>query len=246
MPDASLQSELGAANVQVRFQGVAALQDASVKLKQGQVIGLIGPNGAGKTTLLNVLSGFQRPSSGTVHLGALDLSRIGPAGVRRSGVSRTFQSGRLFPGLSVLQNLAAAGIALGARGSALANELEEILDWAGLGRMAASPASTLAYSDQRRVSIARGLVGRPAFLLLDEPAAGMSQPECADLVRLVTDVPRRFGAGVLMVEHNVRLVMETCTSIQVLSGGRSIASGAASDVLADRHVIEAYLGRSLE
>ncbi len=228
------------------FKGVSALTHVDRSLSQGEVVGLIGPNGAGKTTLINVLSGFQRPTRGSVRLNGSSLVGIAPDKVRRLGISRTFQAGRLFAAFTVRENIQAAALGVGRNGRAISSEVDDILDWLGLGRVAARRAAELPYSDQRRVGLARALVGPPRFVLIDEPAAGMSDGECVELTALLRQIPTRFGAAVVLVEHNVRMVAEVCQSVHVLDRGQSIAHGTPGQVLSDPIVIQAYLGSATE
>ena len=235
---------LAAAALSVRFQGLTALADVDLAVARGEVLGLIGPNGAGKTTLVNCLTGFQAPVSGRVLLDGRDTAGWKPERYRRAGVARTFQSGRLFRSLTVLENVEVTGIGLGFTRVRAARHARETLDWLGIGRIADKVAGTLPYTDERRVGIARALVLRPSFILLDEPAAGMSDAECDELMGFVAAIPKVFRCGVLLIEHNMRIVMGACDRIHVLDGGRTIAEGTPAEIQRDQAVIAAYLGES--
>ncbi|MDR6759278.1 branched-chain amino acid transport system ATP-binding protein [Mycoplana sp. BE70] len=228
--------------VGVAFGGFQALSRVSLSLEPGQVLGLIGPNGAGKTTCVNVLTGFQRPSTGRVVLSGRDVSGLSAHALRRLGVARTFQAGRLFTGLDVLDNLAVTGVGLGHSRHAAEEEAVRLLQWMGLEPLQSRSAAGLPYTDERRVAIARALMFCPDFLLLDEPAAGMSEPEATDLARLIRRIATELGVGVLLIEHNVGLVLSVCAHVVVLDGGRVIETGDRSQVLASAAVREAYLG----
>lgn len=228
--------------VGVAFGGFQALGAVSLTVQPGQVMGLIGPNGAGKTTCVNVLTGFQRPTEGRVILGERDVSRHSAHALRRLGVARTFQAGRLFTGLDVLDNLAVTGVGLGQSRHHAEVEAIRLLDWMGLTGMQSRSAAGLPYTDERRVAIARALMGKPQFLLLDEPAAGMSEPEAVDLAALIRRIATELGVGVLLIEHNVGLVLSVCAHVVVLDGGRVIEAGDRAAILSSRAVREAYLG----
>lgn len=233
-------------DITLTFGGLDALQGVSFRVEPGTVFGLIGPNGAGKTCCINVLTGFTQPTSGRVLHGNSDVSRFSPKRLRQLGISRTFQAGRLFGALSVLDNVAAAFVALGETRRAAERQATEILDWIGLSSLAGRTASTLPYADQRRTAIARAMAGKPSFLLLDEPAAGMSDAEAGDLVQLIRSIPQRMGTAVLLVEHNISLVLSVCEQILVLDSGRQIEAGDAEVIRNSAAVREAYLGTSLE
>ena len=235
-------AELRAEGVTVRFQGLCALEAVGLSLGEGDVLGLLGPNGAGKTTLVNVMSGFQRPSSGGVNLDGTRVNDLAPEALARRGVARTFQSVRLFARLTVLENVEVAALAH-ARGSATAREAARAaLSFVGLGGAARRLAGELPYADERRVGIARALALRPRYLLLDEPAAGMTDVECQDLVGLIRRLPGEFGCGVLLIEHNMSVMMQVCGRLHVLNGGRTLAVGPADSVRRNPEVIAAYLG----
>jgi len=239
---ASNASELAADNLSVRFQGLAALSAVSLTAQRHEVFGLIGPNGAGKTTLVNCLTGFQRPTGGRVVLGRADTAGWPTARFREQGIARTFQAGRLFKDMTVTENVevTATGLGLGLRHAR--EHARAMLDWIGLSEKAAWHAGALAYTDQRRLGIARALVLSPAFILLDEPAAGMSDAECEDLMVLVASIPRIFTCGVLLIEHNMRVVMGISQRIHVLDGGRTIAEGTPAEIQRHAAVLAAYLG----
>ena len=229
-------------HLSVHFDGLWALENVDLSLRQGEIVGLIGPNGAGKTTLINALTGFQLPSSGSAHLGDADITRWPPHRIRRAGVARTFQSGRLFRELLVSENVEATAASFGLNRKRAHERAMDILEWIGLGDKSEAYADTLPYTDERRVSIARALMINPAFVLLDEPAAGMSDLECDHLMAIIAQIPIQFGTGVLLIEHNMRVVMGICSRVHVLDGGRTIAHGTPNEVQANSAVIAAYLG----
>jgi branched-chain amino acid transport system ATP-binding protein len=233
---------LTAVNVTVRFEGLTAIGDVSLEMISGEILGLIGPNGAGKTTLVNVLSGFQVPGQGKVLLDGNDTAGWPAHRFRRRGIARTFQAGRLFRDMTVLENVEAAAVNLGLSRRQASAHGRELLDWIGLGGKADMTAGALPYTDERRLGIARALALAPAFALLDEPAAGMSELECDELMKLIGEIPKHLGCGILLIEHNMRVVMGACDRVHVLDGGRTIASGSPAVVQADPAVIAAYLG----
>ena len=232
--------------VGVAFGGFRALTEVSLSVAPGQVVGLIGPNGAGKTTCVNVLTGFQRPTAGRVILDGRDVSALPAHRLRRAGVARTFQAGRLFGGLDVLDNLACTGVGLGLRRSEAEHQASDLLRWIGIAALESRGAAGLPYTDERRVAIARALMGRPGYLLLDEPAAGMSEPEAAALAALIGRIAGELGIGCLLIEHNVGLVLSVCAEVVVLDGGAVIERGGRQAILASRAVREAYLGAHVE
>jgi branched-chain amino acid transport system ATP-binding protein len=175
-------------------------------------------------------------------IGGQSITGWPPARVREMGVARTFQAGRLFKQMSVLENAEVAAVGLGlSRRKAIAHA-RAILDWVGLADKADFPAGLLAYTDQRRLGVARAMVVAPAFVLLDEPAAGMSDAECEDLMVLVASIPKSFTCGVLLIEHNMRVVMGISHRVHVLDGGRTIAEGSPAEIQRDQAVLAAYLG----
>ena len=235
-------AELTVQHLTVTFQGLAAISDVSLTVQRQEVFGLIGPNGAGKTTLVNCLTGFQAPTGGRMLIGGQSITGWPPARVREMGVARTFEAGRLFKQMSVLENAEVAAVGLGlSRRKAIAHA-RAILDWVGLADKADFPAGLLAYTDQRRLGVARAMVVAPAFVLLDEPAAGMSDAECEDLMVLVASIPKSFTCGVLLIEHNMRVVMGISHRVHVLDGGRTIAEGSPAEIQRDQAVLAAYLG----
>jgi ABC-type branched-subunit amino acid transport system ATPase component len=230
-----------------QFGGVRALDGVDVQLRQGHVLGVIGPNGSGKTTLMNCLTGVLPPTSGEIRLDGQAVQRSSAHELARAGVARTFQNVRLFRRLSVVENVEAAVLACGRRLSRknATARTAELLRQCGVEHLATHRADALSYGDQRRVEVARALGTAPRFLLLDEPAAGMNEVESAALGTTVTGVRESFGCGVLMIEHDVRLISTVCEHVYVLNEGRVISEGPPRQVLTDPVVIEAYLGEDL-
>lgn len=229
-------------SISVAFGGFKALDDVTLSLNKGEIVGLIGPNGAGKTTCVNVITGFQEPSSGTVTLDSDDIHSRAPHDIRRRGLARTFQAGRLFTGLDVLDNLAVTGVGLGHSRRASEDEAARLLRWMGAPHLAELPAAGLPYTDERRVGIARALMFAPNFLLLDEPAAGMSETEAEDLARIIRRIAEELHCGVLLIEHNVGLVLSLSSHVCVLDAGRIIEEGDKDTILRSQAVRDAYLG----
>jgi len=233
---------LAAESISVRFHGLAAIAGVSIAVKRGEIFGLIGPNGAGKTTLVNCLTGFQRPSSGRVLLGGDDTAGWGADRFRKRGVARTFQAGRLFKDMTVIENTEVAAVGLGLGRRHARETAMTLLDWLGIADKAEQVAGSLPYTDERRVGIARALMLSPAFVLMDEPAAGMSDAECEELMSVVSQTPSRFDCGVLLIEHNMSVIMGVSHRIHVLDGGRTVAEGSPQAIQNDPAVIGAYLG----
>jgi branched-chain amino acid transport system ATP-binding protein len=226
------------------FAGVQALREVTLELQRGEVLGLIGPNGAGKSTLVNLLSGFDRLSSGTVQLEDRDITRWKPSRRGRAGLARTFQHSHAFRALSVRENIEVAALGSGARPRAARATADELLDTLGLERHGDVSAATLAQGDERRLGVARALATNPRFVLLDEPAAGLPEAEVPALVDAVRALRNDRDAGVLLIDHNMGLIMEICDRIHVLDQGRTLAEGTPADIRANLDVAAAYLGES--
>ncbi len=233
---------LAAESIRVTFDGLTAISDLSLEVPKETITGLIGPNGAGKTTAVNVLSGFQKPTVGRVVMDGVDLTGVRPHEVRRRGLARTFQGGRLFADLSVIDNLEVTGVGLGLTRREAARRAAEMLDWIGIGALGERQAGALPYTDERRVAIGRAMMMEPAYLLLDEPAAGMTEPEANELAALVRRIVAETGCGVLLIEHNIGLVLELCEMIYVLDSGRVIEHGTAEVIRGSETVRHAYMG----
>ena len=226
------------------FAGVHALRDVTLELHRGEIVGLIGPNGAGKSTLVNVLSGFDRPSSGSVQLEGRDITRWRPSRRGRAGLARTFQHGHSFRALSVRENVEVAALGAGAQARAARARAQQLLELLGLARHADAPAAGLAQGDERRLGVARALATSPRFVLLDEPAAGLPEAEVTVFAEAVQTVRREREAGVLLIDHNMALIMDICDRIHVLDQGRTLAEDTPEVIRANLDVAAAYLGES--
>jgi len=234
--------ELVARDVSVQFEGLKALSDVTLAVPRGGITGLIGPNGAGKTTLINVLTGFQPISTGSVDLEGEPLNGIAAHKLRRKGVARTFQSGRLFRDLPVMDNLEVTGVGLGQTRRDAITEAERVMAWLGISHLANIIAGALPYTDERRVAIGRAIMCTPRYLLLDEPAAGMSEHESHDLAAIIRRIAGELNVGVLLIEHNIGLVLELCERIFVLDSGEIIEVGTPAAIRDSDAVRHAYMG----
>jgi branched-chain amino acid transport system ATP-binding protein len=235
---------LRASAVSRSFEGVHALREVTLELGRGEVVGLIGPNGAGKSTLVNVLTGFDRPTRGVVELEGRDVTRWKPNRRGRAGLARTFQHSHAFRALSVRENVEVAALGVGASPAEARRRAEELLELLGLTTSSDAAADGLAQGDERRLGVARALATNPRFVLLDEPAAGLPEAEVSDFAGAVRTVRDEHGAGVLLIDHNMALIMELCDRIHVLDQGRTLAEGTPDDIRANLDVAAAYLGES--
>lgn len=242
-PDATEDAALTIQGVGRRFAGLVALEDVSFAVKPGLVTGLIGPNGAGKSTLINAISGVVPPSAGRVLLNGTDNARVPVHAVPALGLGRTFQNIRLFRTLTVLENVTVAADAVARPGEDSRAAAMAALAVVGMQDLAARPANSLPYGAQRRLEIARALALRPTFLLLDEPAAGMNPAETDALIAVLRQIRAEHQIGLLVVEHDLKLIMRLCDHIVVLNKGQMIAEGTPEDIRANPAVIEAYIGR---
>jgi len=253
----SNRSLLNIDKLSISFGGLRAVSNFSMKMERKDLAGLIGPNGAGKTTIFNMLTGVYRPQEGEIRLEDISLIGLPPYKINRLGVARTFQNIRLFNDLSVLDNVKIAYQYRGRyswdkailRSKTYHQKEKEIDDWSkeilaifSLQDKAGEMAKNLPYGAQRRLEIARALVGKPKLLLLDEPAAGMNPQETKDLMNLVKKIREKFDLTILLIEHDMSFVMSICEKITVLDYGQTIAEGIPAEIKNNPRVIQAYLG----
>lgn len=239
------------------FEGLVALDSLDLTVHSGEIVGLIGPNGSGKTTCFNLISGILRPSRGRVFFEGKEITRLAPWRIARLGVARTFQTLRVFPALTVQDNvvlaqhlhlasglLASAVATRGARGeeARTIDETARLLSLVGLEALQYRPAEHLSIGQRRLLELVRGLAARPRLFMLDEPAAGLSPANVERLVVLIRRMREEWGITILLVEHVMRVVMQVSDRIAVLDYGVKIAEGPPDAIREDSHVIEAYLG----
>jgi branched-chain amino acid transport system ATP-binding protein len=240
------------------FKGLHAVSGYNLRLRQGEILGIIGPNGAGKSTLFNLLTGHIHPSAGTIRFQGRDITRMPPDRIAKLGMGRTFQNIRLFPTMTVQENVACARQLRSASRllpavlslpsyrrseERLAQDVLDQLRLFSLEERAGTAATSLPYGDQRRLEIVRALALSPSLLLLDEPTAGMNAQESAFVLELIRRIRDQYRLTIILVEHNMPLVMRLCERIQVLNYGQIIAEGTPEQVRNDPRVVESYLGQ---
>lgn len=234
---------LRASNISKNFVGVQALSDVSLEIKEGSIIGLIGSNGSGKTTLVHIITGFYKPDKGDVYIGETDITGWRTDQIAKIGIGRTFQKARLFNGLSVVENVE-FGVMSVPNVEDIDNTVNQLLKRLNIDKYASEIASALPHGVMRRVEIARALGIRPKILLLDEPAAGLTEEEAHELLDIIEGISKdpKTGCGILIIDHNPRLILNLCDRIHVLDDGETIAEGTPREIRHNSKVIKAYLG----
>lgn len=239
-----MAEQLSIEHICKNFSGLQALDDVNLKLTQGEILGLIGPNGSGKTTLINVISGLLSTTSGKIMVNDRNITNLPAHEVAHHRISRTFQTIRLFRELTALENLEVAAVGVGSSRKVALQKAKNALKEMNLEPYADVLASTLPYGMERRLEIARALAMEPVFLLLDEPGAGLNEEESNELLKVLDSIRRRYNLGMLIVEHDMRLIMRLCDRLHVLQSGKTIGEGTPLEIRENPMVIDAYLGKA--
>lgn len=242
--DRSPAESLRASGIRRAYRGVQALDGVDLDVQRGEILGLIGPNGAGKSTLVNILSGYDRPDSGTVVMDGRDVTSGKAFRRSRHGVARTFQHGHLYSGLSVRENVEVAALGTGRSRRQAHVDATELLELFAVADREHQPARTLPHGVERRLGVARALATRPRYVLLDEPAAGLNEGEIGDFGESIQRIRDERGVGVVLIDHNIHLIMTVCERIHVVVEGKSYLEGTPGEVRSSEALAEAYLGRS--
>lgn len=237
-----MNNRLRATGVSRSFQGIQALREVDLEVGRREVVGLIGPNGAGKTTLVNCITGFDLPDSGSVMVDGSDVTTWKATRRARAGIARSFQQGHLFGGLSVRENVEVAALGVGGSAGEARRRAEGILDLLQLTGEAEQPAGRLPHGLAMKLGVARALATDPRYMLLDEPAAGLSDTELPAFIAVLRSLADSHDRGVLIIDHNMALIMEVCNRLCVLDGGRVIAQGTPDEIRRSADVAAAYLG----
>jgi branched-chain amino acid transport system ATP-binding protein len=231
-----------AAEISKAFGALQVLNSVSIQVHAGETVGLLGPNGAGKTTLINIIAGYEKQDGGLVTLDDQPLDEFPPHVRARMGIARTFQAGRLFPALTVAENVALGALGIGESKKVARQRSEHVLGVLGISQISGAMASGLSHGSARMVGLARALAAQPKYLIMDEPAAGLNEHEVPSLLSALEKVREETGCGMLLVEHNVGLVTQACSRVVVLAAGSMIFDGEPNDALNDDEVKSAYLG----
>ncbi|MEI7697937.1 MAG: ABC transporter ATP-binding protein [Actinomycetes bacterium] len=226
------------------FGALRVLDNVSITINPGEVVGLLGPNGAGKSTFINILAGYEKQDGGTVTIDGHPLDGLSPSARAKFGVARTFQSGRLFGKLTVAENVALGAIGLGNSSKVAKERAESILEILGIEKLSPYPAESISHGNARLVGLARAVAAHPEYLIMDEPAAGLNEDEAPRLIHALESVTKNIGCGMLLVEHNVKLVTEACSRVIVLATGTLIFDGDPHEALKHEEVKSAYLGNA--
>jgi branched-chain amino acid transport system ATP-binding protein len=233
-------------NVTKRFGGLVALKDISLYVEKGEIVGLIGPNGAGKTTLFNVIAGTYKPEEGSIKFEGKDITRLPPHKICKLGIARTFQTPKPFLNMTVYENVLAAYLFGGAskKVAEVEQEIISILKRLGLEKKRDMPASKLTFYEQRMLEVARSLAMKPKLLLLDEVLAGLNPTETSQAINIIRELHLKDGITIMMIEHNMRAVMNVSDRIIVLHHGEKLAEGRPQEVASDPEVVRVYLGET--